>query len=511
MSNYLAIATVTETLRQMLDSAMDQTINGATATAVRPATPVASGTPSGLPNVGVNVFLYQVTPNPSWRNMDLPNRRDDGSLSGRPRVALDLHYLLTFYGQDNQLEPQRLLGRAVQVMHAHAVLTRPQIRSAITAVAYLATSNLADEVEVVKFVPLSLTLEELSKLWSVFFQTTYTLSVAYRGTVVLIEGDESPQQALPVRERVLRVMPFQQPGIAEVVPQILEPGDTLTIRGQNLKADVVKVNFGRTAVTPANITNVQIEVPLPAGLAAGVNTVQVVQFLDFKTSSASEPHRLFESNVAAFILAPKINQPPLPEPVFGSVARGNAITLQVTPPVGRAQDVRLLLDNRTIALAPRPLSDPPTTTSLKFDVPSNFPTGEFLLRVQVDGAQSKLVDAGAAGYTGPKVIITCSSKCLRCTDILLNPTLSGVEGSVTVKDETNALLPDAEVAITWTLPDGTIQSDTRKTESTGVNLGIAAFEITGANGEYVLTIGDITKEHFALDQQQSILSKSLVK
>jgi hypothetical protein len=506
VSNFLAIATVTETLRQMLNSAMEQTITGATATAVRPATTNA-GAPPGLPNPGVNVFLYQVTPNASWRNMDLPNRRDDGSLSGRPRVALDLHYLLTFYGQDNQLEPQRLLGRAVQVLHARAVLTRPQIRSAITAVGFLATSNLADEVEVVKFVPLSLSLEELSKLWSVFFQTAYTLSVAYQGTVVLIEGDESPQQPLPVRERTLRVLPFQQPAIDEVAPQILEPGGTLTIRGQNLKTDVVKINFGRTTATPANITNVQIEVALPAGLAAGVNTVQVVQFLDFNTGSASEPHRLFESNVAAFILAPKIDQPPLPEPVFGSVARGAKLTLDVTPPVGRSQDVRLLLGNRAIALAPRPLSDPPTTTSLTFDIPTNFPTGEFLVRVQVDGAQSKLVDAGAAGYTGPKVAITCSSKCLRCTSIVLTLTASGVEGSVTIKDENAATMQDSEVAITWTLPDETTQSDTRKTDNTGV----AKFPITGGNGKYILTINDITKENFAFDQQQSTLSKDITK
>jgi hypothetical protein len=505
MSNFLAIATVTETLRQMLDSAMGNTIAGAQATAVTPAT--GAGVPAGLPNPGVNVFLYQVTSNAALRNMDLPNRRGDGSLAGRPRVALDLHYLLTFYGQDSQLEPQRLLGRAVQVMHAQAVLTRAQIRSVITNVGFLAASNLADEVELVKFVPLSLSLEELSKLWSVFFQTAYTLSVAYQGTVVLIEGDESPQQALPVRERKLRVLPFQRPAIDEVTPQILEPGETLTIRGQNLKTDVVKVNFGRTAATPASISNREIEVALPAGLRAGVNTVQVVQFLDFESGSASEPHRLFESNVAAVIVAPKIDLPPLPEPVFGTVPRGTTLTLDVTPPIGRSQDVRLLLGNRSIALAPRSLSNPPTTSSLTFDIPANFPTGEFLVRLQVDGAQSKLVDAGTAGYTGPKVVIACNNSCLRCTGIALNLTASGVEGLVTVKDETAAAMQDAEVSVTWTLPGGTTQSDMRKTDVAGV----ARFEIAGGNGQYVLTIDDITKKDFAFDQKESSLSKVVVK
>ena len=57
----------------------------------------------------------------------------------------------------------------------------------INASAFLTTSNL-EEVELVKFTQLPLSLEELGKLWSVFFQTTHVLSVAFQGTVVLIEG-----------------------------------------------------------------------------------------------------------------------------------------------------------------------------------------------------------------------------------------------------------------------------------------------------------------------------------
>ncbi|MBI2925765.1 MAG: DUF4255 domain-containing protein [Verrucomicrobia bacterium] len=508
MSNYLAIATVTETLRQMLNASVSVVVGGATATAVRPAA-TGAGSPGGLPNTGVNVFLYQVSANAAWRNMDLPNRRDDASLANRPRVALDLHYLLTFYGQDNQLEPQRLLGRTVQALHAQPVLTRQQIRSTTNTVGFLATSNLAEEVELVKLTPLPLSLEELSKLWSVFFQTAYVLSLAYQATLVLIEGDESPRQALPVRERAIRVLPFQRPVIDEVSPQILEPGETLAIRGQNLSEDMTKVLFGRIAVVPTTVTAAQIEVTPPAGLAAGVSTVQVVQSVDFKTGSPAEPHRLFESNVVAFVLAPKIkiNQPPPPEPVFGTVARGADFTLEVTPPIERAQDVRLLLDNYTIALPARPASDPPTRTSLKFKVPSDSPTGKFLVRIQVDGAQSKLVADAVKGYTGPKVVIICNSKCLRCTAIALNLTASGVEGLVTVKDENAVAMQDSEVAITWTLPEGTTQDDTRKTD----NLGLAKFTITGGSGEYILAINDILKTDFAFDQQQSTLSQSIVK
>ncbi len=47
-----------------------------------------------------------------------------------------------------------------------------------------------------------LNLEELSKLWSVFFQTAYKLSMAYIANLVLIEADaETPRPTLPVRSR----------------------------------------------------------------------------------------------------------------------------------------------------------------------------------------------------------------------------------------------------------------------------------------------------------------------
>jgi uncharacterized protein DUF4255/IPT/TIG domain-containing protein len=404
MSNFLAIATVTETLRQMLDKAVQSAIGGASATTARPT--AQAGGVAGTPSVGVNLFLYQVTPNAAWRNMDLPHRRDDGTLVGRPRIALDLHYLLSFYGQDNKLEPQRLLGRAVQVLHAQPVLTRDQIRSAVTTVAFLSASNLADDVELVKLTPLSLSLDELSKVWSVFFQASYALSVAYQGTLVLIESDVEPREALPVRERNLRVLPFRRPFIEGVSPQAVQASDTLTITGENLSSDVTKVKVNGNPLTPSTVANNRITVVLPAMLLAGVNSVQIVQYLDFETGAPTEPHQLFESNVLAFTLVPKIVQPPPPEPVLGSVARGGTLTVKVDPPVGRSQRVSLLIGDRSIEFPPRAPTAPATTANLKFKIPSDFPVGSALVRVQVDGAHSPLTHSAASGYTGPKVLIT---------------------------------------------------------------------------------------------------------
>src|SRR5437868_4360917 len=115
MSNALAIATVTETLFHALTNALPASlVSGAQVTVLRPddASLQVPGT------TGVNVFLYQVTPNVAWRNADLPTRKSDGSLLRRPQVALDLHYLISFYGADIAFEQQRLLGAVARALHA---------------------------------------------------------------------------------------------------------------------------------------------------------------------------------------------------------------------------------------------------------------------------------------------------------------------------------------------------------------------------------------------------------
>src|SRR4051812_49826954 len=127
MSNFRAIATVTATLQRSLQNAIQADVPGATVTAVRPA----EAPSNELPTTGVNVFLYRVTSNPHWRNVDLPTRRADGDVAQRPVAALDLHYLLSFYGAEATLEPQRLLGSTVAFMHSEPLLTPARILATI--------------------------------------------------------------------------------------------------------------------------------------------------------------------------------------------------------------------------------------------------------------------------------------------------------------------------------------------------------------------------------------------
>lgn len=399
MSNYLAIATVTATLQRVLQAVIGAAVPGAKAAMVRPDAPG-----QGLPDVGVNIFLYQVTPNAALRNADLPTRNASGPAGQRPVAALDLHYLMSFYGADSHLEPQRLLGSVVRTLHSQPLLTRQMIRDTVTdpAYAYLATSNLADAVDLVRLAPLSFTLEEFSKLWSVMLQTPYALSAAYRASVVLIEDEITPVVPLPVRERQVFAVPFQPPVIQSINPQILAIGARLTVNGQNLRGDVTKIKFGDTLALPATVNDRQISVTLPATLQPGVRTVQVIHDFDFGT--AKEPHRGFESNALPFILQPTITT----APPF-TAARGSALTLGFAPPIGREQSVTLLIGDNAIPLPTRLPTDPPTASMFNFAIPATISTGTFVLRVRVDGAESALTVDNATpfpAYNGPPVTIT---------------------------------------------------------------------------------------------------------
>ena len=123
---------------------------------------------------------------------------------------------------------------------------------------------------------------------------------------------------------------------------------------------------------------------------------------DFKFGTTQD-HRGFESNVAPFILQPKITTA-LPI----TIAHGGTLTLDLAPPIGRKQSVALLLNsnaNNYSILSKKPLSDP--ATSIDFEIPASAVAGDYFARVRVDGAESALdVDSNTLEYTGPKVTIT---------------------------------------------------------------------------------------------------------
>lgn len=210
MSSGLAMAAVTATLTRLLERLPREAPDGGgdpfdvVEVTARPLDRASEN----VQRDRLNVFLYHTSLNGAWRNTDMPIRAGGGP----PPLALNLFYLVSAF--TDSLDDHRsheLLGRAMRLLHDTAVLGREDIRAA------LELSGLHAQVERIRIVPVSMSLEELSKLWTAF-QTQYRLSAAYEVSVILIESHQPRTSPLPVLRR----------GVAdEGVSTVAGPGPTL--------------------------------------------------------------------------------------------------------------------------------------------------------------------------------------------------------------------------------------------------------------------------------------------
>jgi uncharacterized protein DUF4255 len=411
MANHLAIATVTAALRLRLTRVISPAVSDVQVVTRRPDAADDRTTSQ------VTVFLYRILPNAALRNSDLPTRDADGVARRRPRIALDLHYLLSFSGDEEQFVPQRMLGSSLASLHSAPGLTRAELATAAgEGDPWLTDSDIAYELESVVFTLGDLSLDDLSKVWSVFFQTPYRLSVGYAASVVLIEADIPTSEPLPVQREGVDALPVRQPVIdrVRVAPPDQAPADGpyLEVLGRYLRGAVTTVRFDDgDPLAVATATDIRVLVPL-SGVPAGVHGVQVVH--EVPIGDPPVPHRVVESAGVPFVLRPVI------EPRFDAgggpppAPAGDAVAVTFTPPLAAGQRVRLLLNEHT---------DPaPTDRALRFHrlepetgpaagaTTLRFPTdevgsGTYLVRAQVDGAESVLELRGGEDPPAPRVSV----------------------------------------------------------------------------------------------------------
>lgn len=415
MSNTLAIAAVTSTMRHVLHESLGGAqpgpVGGADVTTYRPAQ-LSDADTVGNDASGLNVYLYQVTPNHAWNLSDLPTRHGDGSLARRPVAALDLHYLVTAYGDEEALEPQRLLARGALALASTPVFTKGVIQAAIDKydadpTGFLADADLADQAEIVKVSPTPLSLEEMSKLWGVL-GTPYLLSLAYTATVVLIEADAMPRRALPVRERVVAVRPMTPIRLVAVAVDgggAAVIGATLVLTGGGLLAAHTVVTVGGVRLVPdASSTTTRVTVTLTPDVPAGVHAVQVLR-LQPADPVAGTPERVTDrsSSLPLMVL-----------PTAGPVTTtATLVRIPVAPPLREGQRASVTFGR----LAGGQPDDPPIVGAtfapvLAADAPvsrldvarSELTAGTWLVRVTVDGAESLPTLSGDT-YDGPAVTL----------------------------------------------------------------------------------------------------------
>lgn len=402
MSNALAIATITTAFAQIIRTAVQSVVVGADVLTERP-----DSAPPGEPRV--RLFMYQISPNSALRNNDLPTRTANGNLMKRPTAALDLHYLLAFYGNESGLEPQRMLGAAIRDIHAQPVLLRQMIEDAITSEPFLAESNLAEAVEQVKFVPLPLSLEELSKLWSVFFQAPYALSVAYQGTAVLIESEEHAIRPLPVLRRgeddkgvrmLLGPFPTIETihiGAAEDMEQrprspsypSAQLGTVLTLTGRNLAGEAIRVQFHHVRLPLTKI------IVVPSEDRSGTELkVTIVDDAPAQTEWAAGLYRVAvvvenggverTTNHLPLSFAPKVNAIAPLSPVMRDAGGNVTLTITCGPQIRPIQNAALLIADLEVT----PRVDPTETATLQFTIEDAPVLTGALVRLRVDGVDS---------------------------------------------------------------------------------------------------------------------------
>jgi len=188
MSNYLAIATATAVFAQKINESLNRVTHISAAPNVFTKRPEKQDSQM----VGAYVYLYKVEHNQHFRNNDLATRSADGTLIRQPQVALDLDYHITFYGRETTLEAQRLMGAVITDLHANPLITPLEIKQFLDAQgdqSYLADSNLYQQQASIKIEPVQLSIEDISRMWTVFFQMPHEQSLNYRISVVFMESE----------------------------------------------------------------------------------------------------------------------------------------------------------------------------------------------------------------------------------------------------------------------------------------------------------------------------------
>jgi hypothetical protein len=407
MSNSLAIAAVTATLRSLLETGVraDPDLNDTTVT----TQPLDRARDTNSTSNQVNLFLYHTLPNAAWINMDAPRRVMPGE-TGMPALALQLYYLVTAYGRDNdttQPFSHQVLGRAMNILHDHPLLGADEIRTATETT--LPRTDLDRQIERVRITLQPLSLEELSKLWT-GLQTQYRLSVAYEATVVLIDSEQAARTPLPVLTRGVGsqssvIAPF--PALEKVVLQNGQPsarlGETVSLGGHHLDGTNVGVVFKHPLWTDATGSPREVEVPPQPGGTEATLTVAIPNQPDIwpagfytvavRVQRPDESYRR-TTNELSFSLAPTMT-------IAAAGASPGSITFTVScspqvgvkqhgTQIGLVQSATLLLGDREIVAEP-PASAVSPTGNLIF-VAANVAAGEYFVRLRIDGVDSLLVD-----------------------------------------------------------------------------------------------------------------------
>jgi hypothetical protein len=414
MSTALAIGAVSAVLRNVLDNGLIDAVpalGSPVKVSAKAPDLIKLDNPTDGPQI--NLFLYRVSHNPGWRNADLPSRDTAGHRVASPPLALDLHYLLTAYGKED-LQAEMLLGYGMHLLHERPFLDRAAIRSALlfdpldpTATVPPAFQSpthagLADQFETLKITWEMLDLEGMSKLWSAT-QSHYRPSAAFQVSVVLIEPSRPVVSPLPVLTRGIRVEPSILPPYptldsvsAPDGSRVTSLGEIVTLHGHHLAGTGLTVILSHRLLKAPHTVSVGLNsdatratFQLPATepqnqiWPAGVWSVSA----ELTPEGETEPRT---TNVTAMMLAPV---PELdantkkPTAVLTRDPDRMHVVTGLSPRVQPEQSATIAVNSAQGIVGPRTVA----VSQIEADL-APIPAGPGVLRLRVDGVESRLVD-----------------------------------------------------------------------------------------------------------------------
>jgi hypothetical protein len=398
MSNSLAIATVMGALGTRVQTLLND--SGLT------GFDVSNGHPRGTPDSGVYLALYQMMPNTGLRNADLPTRGTLGSVRQRPVLPLTLRILISFVGDTEALEPERLAGLVLADLHARPVIGPDEIQAYLATLATthpLRPSDLAQQPERVKLSPVSLDSEELSRIWGLFGQNIFALSMAWEATAVLLDGSTVPSPGLPVTDVGLAVVPAPVPRLAEVHAEathqpVVEAADTLIVVGSGLMSENAELAIGaaRRPLAPDDVDagRLRIDLGTVPGLRAGVQPVTVIHSIVVAGAANGGIRPGPVSNALGLMVRPTLGAV-----TVAAVTGARTVRLATTPPIEPEQRAELILDAGPVRRSAREFVR--DGNDIVFTFP-DLPDGTYRVRLTVEGAANMPTRTGDV-FDGPRV------------------------------------------------------------------------------------------------------------
>jgi Pvc16 N-terminal domain len=404
MADFQAIGGVSATLQTLLLDRMELPDD-------IPSAPVTTGPPplsskdlqpptDRSEDARLNLFLYRVTENGYLQNQEIPGRGSPSAF-GRPPLSLNLHYLLTPYG--NAEEPEKglfddtvaqfLLGSAMRVLHDVPIVTDQLLTVRPVSGRTILHESLRHEFEQVKLTLEPLTLEDVTKVWTAL-GLRYRLSAAYVVNVVQIESRRPRRFPKPVGRPISPTIPplptdppspgpwvfavtIQTPTITSVAVRrantaVEQPypyanvGDTLILLGTSLSGPVTRVAFGDLIVPAAVARGDRVEAVIPDDpqLQPGARTVRVI------VSDPLVPRRVFSSNDAAFMLVPFVDPAPA-RLTFDAASR--RLTIHGTRLIGPMPGGETVIGRSVVRREQYAANPAPTAVQIVVPVPDALP------------------------------------------------------------------------------------------------------------------------------------------